>query len=620
MSEALKSYLRAMYGEQYRPTSSAESQSGHTLSDSQVGQMTPKSGRGAARASRGATQAKVVAQTTLATSGRPGSGSSKSIALQSFFSSRLPQRLASTGSTLYELTWKQRATPLGLPICQLQASAHRTNASDFSAVPTPMVNDSKGSDYSYDHGDPNNICLKLGGAAKLSSVPTPTASLGSKGVRSDKGAIIEAMRKNGVDLGAIVSLSIVPTPGTYARGGQDPEKRSGHQVMLNDVVTLSTVATPAANEAGGTPEQFLARKVKAAAGSQLGISLTSLSLQAQLSTVTTPSARDWKDTSGMPETGVDPDGSIRSRLDQLPRQAQLAVSGETATGTSVETEKRGQLAGAYSLWLMGLPPEWEQAAPWKNSRGRGSSKQRATPSRRGSRRSSSKPSSTSHSTSEHSAQSNERLATDENKDDTMANPGRKALLKSLSKASMSGVGNNFKDGKYRLAIKRMALEDGFKGTRFQVTFTVMNALKIAVQSKKTNEVLNIEPNPVFSDVDWMQTKLTEKDSAGPGNIRRFMCDLFDKKEISDEEYEETLAEMCDIDFETGDPLAEPLSLARGMVIDMETIRIVTAKNKVEIIATKWSNVKQTEEERLKVCEWLDQVTLQQEASEEVATA
>ena len=42
--------------------------------------------------------------------------------------------------------------------------------------------------------------------------------------------------------------------------------------------------TPASQEAGGTPEQFLDRKRKSvAAGNQLGVSLTSLSLQAQLS-------------------------------------------------------------------------------------------------------------------------------------------------------------------------------------------------------------------------------------------------------------------------------------------------------------------------------------------------
>jgi len=79
---------------------------------------------------------------------------------------------------------------------------------------------------------------------------------------------------------------------------------------------------------------------------------------AQLVSVTSPSARDWKDTSGMSEGGVDPDGSTRSRLDQLPRQAQLADSGPTATGGTGATASSGQLDPAYSRWLMGLPAEW----------------------------------------------------------------------------------------------------------------------------------------------------------------------------------------------------------------------------------------------------------------------
>ena len=38
----------------------------------------------------------------------------------------------------------------------------------------------------------------------------------------------------------------------------------------------------------------------------------------------TASSRDWKDTAGMATEAVNPDGSLRMRVDQLPRQAQLA--------------------------------------------------------------------------------------------------------------------------------------------------------------------------------------------------------------------------------------------------------------------------------------------------------
>lgn len=88
-----------------------------------------------------------------------------------------------------------------------------------------------------------------------------------------------------------------PTPtrqDAASSGSRNYASNSTHHTgtTLTDAARLAAWATPAAQEAGGTPEQFLARKEKQRnKGKSIGVALTSLSLQAAWAT---PTARDGK--------------------------------------------------------------------------------------------------------------------------------------------------------------------------------------------------------------------------------------------------------------------------------------------------------------------------------------
>jgi hypothetical protein len=121
----------------------------------------------------------------------------------------------------------------------------------------------------------------------------------------------------------VVFLAHWPTATARDWKSSASNKHGDNSRPLNEVARLASWSTPTAQEAGGTPEQFIARKAKAKAnGASIGLSLTSLSLQAQ-----------------------------------------LADSGESATGFCADptTEVRrsfGQLNPEHSRWLQGYPAAW----------------------------------------------------------------------------------------------------------------------------------------------------------------------------------------------------------------------------------------------------------------------
>lgn len=86
-------------------------------------------------------QAKELGLQTSGIYGPRSSTSSGSASFQSFLANRLQNALASRGSTLYRLTWKQQATPSGRLICALRASGLRTSGKGCIGWASPTVAD-----------------------------------------------------------------------------------------------------------------------------------------------------------------------------------------------------------------------------------------------------------------------------------------------------------------------------------------------------------------------------------------------------------------------------------------------------------------------------------------------
>lgn len=99
------------------------------------------SGPDPVHANLSALQAREKGLMTSGTYGQIGSGSSDSAALTLYLENRLAKKVGMLGSTLYRMTWKAKATPLGRAIPRLAAMARQTSETDFisSGWPTPTM-------------------------------------------------------------------------------------------------------------------------------------------------------------------------------------------------------------------------------------------------------------------------------------------------------------------------------------------------------------------------------------------------------------------------------------------------------------------------------------------------
>jgi hypothetical protein len=166
-------------------TSSPASVDGATHSDSPAGPMTDLFGQALAPASPSAPRASSVAATMSATYGLRSSTSSASAALEQSLASRLPELLGTPGGTMWQRTWKAKATPQRRRILAHTASGLHTSGSGSTGWPTPDASAcNSGGDTTWQqrreamkakHGNGNGFGLTLGQASTLAGWTTPSS-------------------------------------------------------------------------------------------------------------------------------------------------------------------------------------------------------------------------------------------------------------------------------------------------------------------------------------------------------------------------------------------------------------------------------------------------------------
>jgi hypothetical protein len=306
------------------------------------GPTTDLFGQEVVRASPSRPPARARRPMTNATCGLRGFLSSASAALEQSLVSKLRRRLDGAGSTLFSLTWSRKATPAHRPYYQLAALARPISGSDCGSWPTPRALEGQGSPIATLETALREIKLRgtssmLHATVHLASWPTPDASVGNLTDTTWQERRAAAQEKHGnngfgMTIAQAAQLSAWPTPSARDWKSSASNQHGINARPLNEVARLASWATPRVS-AGRTGTNAMDRQD----------SMSALSLEQQAETA----------------TGIVPREVERLRPEM---QARLGF-GATATGSPAPTEKRGQLNPAFSLWLMGYPPEWGSCAP-----------------------------------------------------------------------------------------------------------------------------------------------------------------------------------------------------------------------------------------------------------------
>ena len=316
MSALSKTSVPTNWPDMFSAISLRELASGAMLCVWPDGRITERYGREVARASLSPRLAKALGLMTSGIYGLRSSTSSSSAILQSSLESRLRAKTASLGSTLYQLTWKDRAGPSQLPICALRASVLRTSANDLSGWPTATT--------------------PSGGQVP----PDGTTATG----QTPDGRKVQVTLK---DVAALTGWG-TPTATNRERSTETLAKCAAFRLRNANQKTVPLYMGEEAQLCGWASPQ--AREHK---GSRTGEAM-----------YTNRAGRPLNEQAANLLDGWQPGSAITEAH-------RLTVFGQMLIGSDAGMESGGQLNPAMSRWLMGLPAAWDECALRVSKKSRG---------------------------------------------------------------------------------------------------------------------------------------------------------------------------------------------------------------------------------------------------------